>query len=241
MKNLTKTLIALLCAPMLLFAQEEESTKYNMVVAEYIKVKVGMEAKFVEAVKKHNAKFHTKAPYASSLFRVSTGNEAGWFIWTMGTMTFTDVDGAPGSGAHADDWTKTIAPYVEEYGRSEYWRLNEKLSSFDDDSEPLQTVWFLDVKRGEYYRFKAFMEKVAKIHQNKKEEMHVWMNEFNQADGRDVAVTWPMDKWADLDSDDWKMKDEFDKEYGEGAWENALEEWEDVVEGVVQEVWERAI
>ena len=239
MKNLTKFLTALLCAPMLLFAQEEDASKYSMVNAEYIKVKEGMEEKFVAAVKSHNAKFHAEAPYQSSLFRVTTGNEAGWFIWTMGTMTFTDLDDAPGQGAHADDWRKTIAPYVEEYGRTEFWRLNEKLSSFDNDSEPMQTVWFLDVKRGEYYRFKAFMEKVAKIHKDQKDEMHVWMSQFNQGDGRDVAITWPFDKWADLDTDDWKMKEEFEKEYGEGSWDDALDEWDDIVEGVVQEVWER--
>ncbi len=241
MKILTKVLIALLCAPMLLFAQEEEPAKYGMVAVEYIKVKVGMEKKFVAAVKSHNQKYHADAPYQSSLFRVATGSEAGWFVWTMGMMTFTDFDGAPGEGAHADDWRKTIAPYVEEYGRSEFWKHSDELSYSDGDSEPLQTLWLLDIKRGEYYRFKAFMEKVAKVHQNKKEEMHVWTNQFTEGDGRDVSITWPIDKWADLDNEDWKMKDEFDKEYGEGAWDDALEEWEDVVEGVSQKVWERIL
>lgn len=237
MKKLILVFVGMVCIPMLAQAQEEPTTDYKMVELDYIKVKPGMEAKFEEAVKKHNDKFHAKAPYESSLSYITTGNEAGWYVWIMGSFTFTDLDGAPAGGAHMDDWRKTIAPYVEEYGRTEFWRYNDKFSVANDKSEPMEVLWFIDVEKGEFYRFKAFMEKVQKVYKNKNEEMQVWMNQFNQGDGRDVAISWPIDNWAALDKDDWKMKDEFDKEFGEGAWDNALDEWDDIIKGVRREVW----
>ena len=64
------------------------------------------------------------------------------------------------------------------------------------------------------------------------EQMKNWFS-----DGRDVSITWSFDKWAEFDMDDWKIEKEYDTEYGEGAWENALEEWEEVVVSSVREVW----
>lgn len=238
MRNPAKILLLLFCFPLFLMAQDDgEKPDYAMVELNYIKVKPGMEMKFVQAVKNHNSKYHPDGPYDASLFYIRTGNRAGWYVWAMGTMTYTDLDGAPGAGAHRDDWAKNIAPLVEEYGPIEMWRYNDKLSSSDGDSEAMEVLWFLDITWGEFYRFKAFMEKVQPIFDEKNEDMHVWMNQYNQMDGRDVAISWPFDKWADMDEDDWNMEEAYDEKYGEGSWDNAMEEWKDFVEGNVQEVW----
>ena len=196
-----------------------------------------MEMKFVEAVKKHNAKYHTEGPYNANLFYIRSGSDAGWYVWAMGTMTFTDMDGAPGAGEHRDNWSKTVAPYVQEYGPIEFWRYNKDLSNSDGDGEGMEILWFLELERGDYYRFKAFMEKVHKVQEAAGEEMHIWNNSFNQGDGRDVAISFPFAKWADLDDNEWRIDKAYDEEYGEGAWENALEEWEDFVVGMSEEVW----
>ena len=50
-------------------------------------------------------------------------------------------------------------------------------------------------------------------------------------------MVWPMENWASRDMDDWNMKDEYNKKYGEGSWERALDEWEDFVRGMKGEVW----
>lgn len=242
MKNSIRILVLLFCFPLFNFAQDEESDgpDYAMVELNYMKVKPGMEMKFVEAVKIHNAKYHAgDGPYGASLFYIRTGQDAGWYVWAMGTFTYSDLDDAPGAGAHRSDWAKNIAPYVVEYGPIEMWRYNEKFSSSDGDSEMMQILWFLEIQRGEYYRFKAFMEKIHAIFDEKNEDMHVWMNQYNQEDGRDIAISWPFDKWSDLDEEDWNMKEAYDEKYGEGSWENALEEWEDFVESNIQEVWMR--
>ena len=241
MKNSISILILLFCLPLINFAQEEESDKpdYAMVELNYMKTKVGMEMKFVEAVKKHNAKYHPEGPYDASLFYIGTGNEAGWYVWAMGAFTYSDLHNAPGAGEHRDNWAKTIAPYVEEYGRVEMWRYNEKLSTTDGDSEPLETIWWIDIESGEYYRFKAFMEDVQEIFDEKGDEMHVWNTQYSQNDGRDVAIVWPFDKWSDLDEEDWNMEEAYDEKHGKGSWDNALEEWDDFIKSNKQEVWMR--
>ncbi|AEV32044.1 hypothetical protein Oweho_1035 [Owenweeksia hongkongensis DSM 17368] len=238
MRKLTNLLVGVFCLPLLMMGQQE-ALKSTIVSIEYIKVKPGMEAKFEAAVKSHNNTFHKDGAYVSSLFYITVGDEAGWYVWTMGPFSYTQLDGAPGEGAHADDWRKKIATYVAEYGRSEFWRHNNELSVNDGDNESMQTTWVVDVKRGEWYRFEAFMEKVAAIHKKKNEEFHMWTNEYHSNDGRDVALTWPFDKWAEMDENDWKMKEEYDAEYGEGSWDNALEEWEDIVVDITQKVWRR--
>ena len=239
MKNSITLLILLFCLPLFVPAQEEESEApdYRMVELNYMKPKVGMEDKFVEAVKKHNAEYHDEeSPYDATLFYVRAGEDAGWFVWAMGTMTFTDMDDAPGKGDHRDDWSKSVAPYVAQYGDIEFWRYNEALSSSDGDSEMMEILWFLDIKEGEYYRFKAFMEKTQKIFADKEEDAHIWMGRFT-ANDRDVAISFPFDQWSDLDEEDWSMKEAYDEEYGEGTWDNALEEWEDFVEGNSRQIW----
>ncbi len=240
MKNQIKILILLFCFPFINFAQEEEDgPDYAVVELNYMKAKPGSEMKFVEAVKKHNAKYHPDGPYDATLFYIRTGNDAGWYVWAMGGFTYTDLDGAPGAGAHRDDWAKSVAPHVEEYGPVEMWKYNGKLSVNDGKPQAFQTLWFMDITRGEYYRFNSLMEKVHKVFEAEEDEMHVWNNQFTQDDGRDVVISWPFAKWADLDEDDGSMKEKYDEEFGKGAWDDMLEEWEDVIASMKQEVWMR--
>jgi len=237
MRIISKILTLALCLPFLLSAQED-SKKYRAVELSYMKAKIGMEAKFEAAVKAHNAKYHKEGAYESELYAIATGSETGWYVWTMGGFTFTELDGRPGEGAHQDDWDKTIAPLIAEYGRVEYWRMNSELSARnDDDDETMIQIWWLDVTRGDYYRFENIVKNVAAIHKKMNSQMSVYGNEFNQNDGRDVAIVWPLKNWAEMDDDSWKMKDEYEKENGAGSWQRLLEEWQDVIAGNVQEVW----
>jgi hypothetical protein len=233
MKKLKTLLMAVICLPLLMGAQES----YRMVELSYMKVKPGMNAKFEAAIKAHNEKYHKEGKYGSALYSIVTGNEAGWYVWTMGGFTYTDLDGRPAAGAHDDDWTKTIEPFIAEYGRVEFWRMNDKLSFRKENDDKMLSIWWMDITRGEYYRFKEFMLKVRAIHEKKSAGISVYDNEFSQNDGRDVAIVWSMPNWADMDKEDWKMQVEFDAMYGEGSWQLALEEWKDVMEAMTQEIW----
>jgi hypothetical protein len=98
-------------------------------------------------------------------------------------------------------------------------------------------IWWVDVNRGEYYRFKNFMEKIKAVNEKNNRAISVYDNEFNQNDGRDIAMVWPLENWAAMDKDDWKIRDAYEAEYGEGSWELAIEEWKDAMGGMKQEIW----
>lgn len=235
MKALKLFMVALFSLPLILTAQDE--AKYGMVELSYMKAKIGMEDKFVAAVKKHNEKYHKEGVYEATLYSIATGDDAGWFVWAMGPLTFTDLDNSPGEGDHMDSWQKNVAPYIADYGRVEYWRWNEKLSNWKESDEKMINIWWMDLENGEYYRFKAFMEEVAPIFKEQDDEMNVYNNQFRKTGGRDVAIVWPMENWASMDEEGWNMKEEYEKKYGEGTWENALEEWDDFIAAMSGEVW----
>jgi hypothetical protein len=46
--------------------------------------------------------------------------------------------------------------------------------------------------------------------------------------GRDKAIAWYFTDWAWFDEDP-RMKSDYESKYGEGSWDNMLEEWEEVV------------
>ena len=234
MRTLRTLLLGIFCLPLMMMAQ---SNDYRMVELQYIKVKPGMAQKFEAAVKGHNDKYHEEGKYGASLYTIVTGNEAGWYVWTMGPCTFTDLDGRPGEGAHQDDWNKTIDVLIADYGRTEYWRWNEKMSHRVENDAKMIQIWWVDVTRGEYYRFKNFMEKIKAVNEKHNRSISVYDNEFNQNDGRDVAMVWPIENWAAMDKDDWKVKDAYEAEYGEDSWQLAFEEGKDALGEMKQEIW----
>lgn len=243
MRIWTKLLVAALCIPLLATAQEEDEADYAAVEVIYILPKSGMEQKLVESIKEHNKQFHKEGPYNASLYSVAVGEEAGWMIWVMGTFTYSELDGAPGEGAHMDHWRKTVDPNIAEYGRVEHWRYADKLSHRPDESGkmPLEVVWFLDIEPFQYHRFKEFMQNIQKVYDKQDEEVEVWTNMYSGSKGRDAGIFWPIKNWAALDDDDWKMRDVYEEENGEGSWMNAMEDWRNFVKGLDQEVWRRVL
>ncbi len=226
--------------PMVMLCQED-SSKYVMVELSYMQPKIGMEHEFVKAVHAHNKKFHAEAPYNSSLWRIAAGADAGWFVWTMGPLTFSDIDNSPGLGDHAKDWSENVAKYIEEYGVTEYWTLNEKMSVPGEPTDMFMS-WGMGIEEGQYYRFKAFMEKILEIYKTNHpdEDIELWNNNFASSDEpRQVALNWNMDNWAEFDKEDWDMGEEYDEMFGPGSWANALNEWRDITFGISRDVWIR--
>ncbi|MDX5325308.1 MAG: hypothetical protein LPK80_03520 [Bacteroidota bacterium] len=235
MRTLTIAVLFGLLAPFVLMAQEEDKT-YWMVELQYLMAKDGQEAKLVEAIKTHNQKYHTESPYKADLDMIMTGKHSGWFVWSMGGFMFKHLDDRPGKGAHDDDWDKNVGKYVQKYGPTEYWR-NVKEMSFRPEGwdGTMAEIWWIDLQQGDWYRFKAMMEKVAEIHKEKNLPISVYYNVFGDGN-RDVAIVFPFSKWADLDRD-FNMMEAFDEKYGEGSWMNMMEEWKDMVVDRTEEVW----
>lgn len=218
------------------FSQEDES--YGLAEIAYMYPKVGMETDFENAVKEHNATYH-EGVYKAGMDYIMSGEETGWYVWYMGPCTFTDLDNAPGKGAHGDDWNKNVAPNVEKYGRQEFWKLNNKLSYGEyDPSMKFSNLWIIDIKRGNYYRFKALMLKIKEAYEKKGEgNIRVFNAQFNDDVGRDVVISWDMKNLAELDDDDEGIKKVYEEINGEGSWSTMLDEWEDSTNAVKSQLW----
>jgi hypothetical protein len=242
MKTKTKLIGMLLLTVMLTvsIANAQEKESYGMAEITYMMPKIGMEKTFENAIKAHNQKYHKENPYKASLDLILTGKETGWYVWIMGPCTFSDLDNRPNDPAHAADWDKTVSPTVAKYGRNEFWRYNSKLSYKGDASESpkFENIWFVDVERGQGYKFNEFIEKVKKAYEKKGSgNFSVYNNQFTEGNGRDIAIVWAFDKWADMDEDDGGIKSSFEEIYGEGSWDNALKDWEASTVNINSQVW----
>jgi len=220
------------------FTQDKES--YGMAEIAYIKAKIGMETNFIKAVKKHNTTYHKAEPYKAYLDYIMSGKESGWFVWSMGPCTFTDLDNAPGEGAHNNHWDTKVAPLVAEYGKQEFWRYNKKLSYSSGKKEnKFANIWFIDVKRGDYHRFKVLVSKIKDAYEKRgTKSIAVYNNQFNDNEGRDVAIVWELKNLAEMDDDSESIKKEFEEINGEGSWENMLDNWEDITVDINSQLWE---
>ena len=240
---LTSMLIVALLLTTNGIAQETDEKTYGMAEITYMLPKIGMEKAFVQNVNAHNDKYHKEGPHHAYLDNVLTGKEAGWYVWIMGPCTFTDLDSRPEGGAHDADWTKNISGLVQKYGRTEYWKYNAKLSFKANDTPPnLESMWVLDIKQGDYYRFKSIMSKIqAAFTKRGTDNISVYDNQFYGNEGREVVVVWDSPNWADFDSDDGSIKKEYEEINEEGSWQNMLDEWNDVVESINQQVWKHDV
>ncbi len=223
------------------FAQEEENESYGMALIIYMKAKIGKEKQFVKGVKEHNAMYHKDEPYKGYLDLIMSGNDTGWYVWSMGPCTFTDLDNAPGGNdAHDNDWDTKISPNVEEYGRQEYWRYDKKMSYTPTAvNGAYSNVWFIEVKKGEFYRFKALMAKIKEAYEKKGSgNMAVYNNQFSEDDGRDVAIVWEMKNLAEMDDPSRSIKNEYEEINGEGSWTNMIKDWEQITVSIKSQLWQ---
>ncbi|GGK59748.1 MULTISPECIES: hypothetical protein [Flavobacteriaceae] len=238
--NLIATLVFALMVTTFTVNAQEEKESYAMVEVTYMKAKIGMEKAFEAAVKSHNEKYHKEGVFKASLDLIITGKETGWYAWIMGPCTFSDLDKRPNDSAHGNDWDKNVSPNVLEYGRNEFWRYNSKLSYSGNspDSPKLENIWFIDLKKGQGYKFREFIEKVKKAHEKRGEgSLNVYNNQFRDDEGRDVAIVWGYNNWAEMDDDNGGIKKYYEEIYGEGSWTNALKDWDNSIDSINSQVW----
>ena len=241
-----KKLIALsflFVLPLISWAQDESSEEdsgpaYMMVQLTYILPEIGMEDEFEEAVLKHNEKYNSESSYSSQLWRVRSGEDAGWYIWTMGHMIYSDLDGSPGKGNHNDAWNKNVAPMISEYGHNENWVYKEDWSHSDGSRNDHEIVWFMDIEETEKDRFGAFMNKVGKLYREVDKPFMSWSGSFTSY-GRDYALVIPFADYSWFDTSNWDIETDFDEMYGEGSWEMGMEMMDEIVVKQTDALWDR--
>ncbi len=212
-------------------AQTAPETPTTVVETMYLLPKRGMENKFEAAVKAHNEKYHPAGPFVAGLRKVEYGDKTGWYVFVYGPTTYENIDNRPAkANGHDDDWSNNVEPLVETYGTTTLWNLNKDLTyGFDVlQKSKYYEVWMVTLKRGEYYRFKTLSEKLKKVYESLgKGSFVVLDNPLHTANSADVILIWSFNSYKEWEEDP-GPKAGYEKLYGAGSWQHAMDEWKDV-------------
>lgn len=235
-----KTLAVLIVSAIFSAAAQNAETKTAVITeTQYMLPKRGSEEAFEAAVKAHDKKFHPDGKYKAGLRKVEYGKKAGWYVWVMGPTGYDAIDTRPAKdGGHDADWQKTVDPLIDQYGDVEIWETQPDLSSGIANFSKAKhyEAWAVDLKKGQYYRFKALIEKIKKVYDSMNDRTFlVFRNPIHEAGGADVALLWTFDTYASWGNDN-STRTEYEKMYGNGSWANLLSEWNDIVKDYNSEI-----
>jgi hypothetical protein len=227
------------CLAMNSFAQSGSGSTPMAIESLMLMPKRGMEEKFEAAVLAHNRKFHPDGPYVAGLRKIDYGPNAGWYVWVFGPTAYGSYDTRPTKeNGHEQDWTTTIDPLIETYGATGFWNFNTELSYGWDIFKKSKhyEIWSVDLKAKQYYRFKELMGKLRKVYESLGNTAFIVLdNNLHAQDGPDVVLIWSFNTYSDWQKDP-GPKAAWEKMYGEGTWQTAMEEWTDMINGYNSEI-----
>lgn len=236
MKNF---LFVLLCLPLFAFSQEEPEANLFEVVNIY--AKPGENQALEKAIKAHNEKYHPEGDYHAQLYYNINGPDGGSYAWIMGPTSWTAMDDRPAKGDHDADWAKIeeMARWVQSPG---YWGYSSSLSYDNGEASPSKRlIWVYDIKRNQGRRWAELIEKVKKVHEEKRptESFWVYWNKFaTGSEGKDAAIIFPFENWSWMDRDS-KFSKDFEAVHGENTWEYFLDEFRSTIDSRVDIIRER--
>jgi hypothetical protein len=225
-KSLLMTLVSLA----FIFNATAQEPPGKVVESIYFTPKRGMAKQLEAAVKKHNEKFHPEGAYQAFLRHVDYGENAGSYVWLMGPTAYSSLDTRPKDEGHEGDWDKTIDPLIEKYKNGGLWELQDDLSFGLDmiRNSGHYEIWSVDLKRGEFYRFKAMAEKLKKTYESINQYgFLVLTNPVHTKDGNDVALVWSFKTYGDW-ANGRGTREAYEKLYGENSWQSLIDEWQDI-------------
>jgi hypothetical protein len=201
--------------------------------------KRGMEEKFEAAVIAHNKKFHPDGPQVAGLRRTDYGPKTGWYSWVKGPVPYSSLDFEfSKESGHAQDWSTTVDPLVEEYGATNFLNFNNDLSfgwEIFKKSKHYE-LWSVDLQPKQYYRFKALIGKLKKAYESLGNTAFIVLeNNLHFENGPDVVLIWSFNTYADWQKDE-GIKATYEKQNGEGSWQPAMDEWMDIVKSYNSEI-----
>ena len=237
MKRFTFLIAALLGFTAFTFAQ----TDYTMFDNTYLTVKPDKYKEFNKAMSEHNKKFHSgNGPRYANVWWINSGTNAGSFVWSMGPVTYTDMDSFDESNQeHLNDWLYNVMPTIRSIGESNTWKRKDELSyAMDEENFNKLNIILYDIESWQGYRFKKILEMVKKVYETKKypHSFSVYYPEQDMDNGRDVAIVWGFNKWASFDENP-KFKKDFEEINGEDSWADLMNEFKATVKGRTSEIW----
>lgn len=237
-----KMILLALIMPILLMAQDDKEG-YAMWQTIYLTPNTANLKALGLAMANHNKTYHKEGPHRASVYNVSTGPNTGKMVWIMGPLTFADLDTRPGEGGHDEDWRDKVMPNVTKVEQGEYWRADNKLSNFKEDSAPSKLIYvrYHEINDGEGHRLKDHMAKISETIKSMPDggpEWGLFYNEFWQGNkiGRHIATCMYHDAWADLDKD-MDFKKAYEAKHGEDSWTSFLDDARAIFSNQWDEIW----
>lgn len=197
-----------------------------------------------ENMRAHNAKYHKDGPHQAAVYNISTGPNAGSFVWMMGPTTYTHLDKRPSEDGHDEDWRDNVMPFIKKIHTVEFWKMDTKLSNMstmdgDNSKHPVIFVRYHEIKEGKGALSFSFLEMVSKTIKGMDGDnpWGVYWNEFRQGDlGRHLATVGFLKNWAEMDEDN-DFKTTFEKVHGKGKWDAFLDLGDEVFSNSWDEIW----
>ncbi|SEQ82679.1 hypothetical protein SAMN05421824_2418 [Hyunsoonleella jejuensis] len=199
-----------------------------------------------ENMRAHNAKYHKDGPYKARVYNISTGPNAGSFVWMMGPTTYTHLDKRPTNDGHDEDWRDNVMPFIKKIHTVEFWKMDNELSNMsmmdgDDAKHPVIFVRYHEIKDGEIpgaFSFLEYVSKTLKAMEGGKNPWGVYVNEFRQGDlGRHIATVGFLKNWAEMDEEGENFKDVFEKTHGANKWQFFLDLGDRSFSNSWDEIW----
>ncbi len=227
-------LIVFIASTAMVYAQEDGPA--SVVETVILEPKMGHSMQLEEALTAHNEKYHSGDANNAWVRYITYGSRAGDYLWLM-SGTYASLDARPDDDGHNKDWAEKVEVHVQSYGPTTVWEVNSSLTTNTGEGGSNKHVraWLVDLKPGEYYRFNAIMEKMAKTNEEMGRTMFVLDNQVASTGAPDVAMIWPFDSFSEWDEDS-NVAATYEKLHGEGSWRLFLEEWRDVVNHIYSQV-----
>ncbi len=224
-----------------LLAISQNSAEYGVIENAMLTPNPAQVTQFEAGLAAHNKKYHPEGAYGANVFWISSGPNAGSYIWSMGPTTWSAMDNRPAQkDGHDVDWNANVQKYIMPEGTQTYWKSVSESSRFAKDFTIKNLlVDYYDVKRGKMKDAMKLVEKIHKVYTEKlpDETFGIYTNEFSSTkEGSDLAVVSFFNKMGWISQDNGLDK-KFDEVFGNGSWDQFLKDWYDVTEGSESELW----
>ncbi len=234
MKKLTLLFAAVFAFAVLSFAQAD----YTMYKVVYIKPDYTKMKELSEAMGEYNKTFNNSAEHRSHIWVVNSGPHTGEWLYVHGPTTFTNLDSRNVTEEQREHWLYEVMPNVADLSDAGFWRQNDDLTYEGNGVfTGKEVLTFFKIKDFEEYRFKALVEKVKKVYEEKDYPnfFQVYYSEFARICGYDAMIAGGFENWAFFDNKP-NFKADYEEIHGEGSLQLLMEEYKDVVEGEYDEI-----
>jgi hypothetical protein len=205
------------------------------------KVKPGMEAKFEEGLKRHNA-FHRKRgdsmPFTT--FLIQSGPLTGSYLRVAGNRHWQDFD-AEAAIAKADEADSAVNtdPYIES-SRSMYFRFLPDVSRIKAGAPP--AMFAINFYRLKFGKTDDFTRAITKFHEaigKTQWPVHYgWFALVNGGEGPEFVLSLPRDKWADFNPPEKPFGKMLEEAFGRAEADSIRDTFQNAVAGLSTEIIE---